>query len=286
MNKSISKKPERGLSPRDAAYQRLMKAIKAIPGFSPRDQLRKFTAFALKIGVLNQMVEVCQRGVVPLTLSLDWTLLGKDVGGTEEWGREAGKAYGEAVAAFEPFECILGRLFNELVGTGRKKKDCQHFTPWAQATAIMRFLPAIPDAHKIGEICCGAGTLLLGRLHQVAKADPSALRDISVLANDRDPLCAALTALQLLSNQLIWRMPLSRVVVECKDIISQYWNTGRFFCLARFHGIRPKARAFSPHTRLCLSRFCSCCFRQVTSACSLPSQVQTIRKTAFPYPYC
>lgn len=194
MSKPTSrKKAELAHNPREAAYQRVLKAIRAIPGDSPRDQMRKFTAFALKIGVMNQLAEVCQRGVVPLALSLDWTLLGEDVEGTEGWGREAGQAYGQAVAAFEPFECILGRLFNELVGTGRKKKDCQHFTPWGLATAITHFLPAMPDTRSIAEICCGAGTLLLGRLHQVAKADPLALRGISVLANDRDPLCAALT---------------------------------------------------------------------------------------------
>ncbi|MCO7473000.1 hypothetical protein [Stenotrophomonas maltophilia] len=252
MSKSTSmKKAKPALDPRKAAYQRLLKAIQAIPGDSPRDQMRKFTAFALKIGVLNQMMEVCQRGVVPLALSLDWTLLGEDVEGTEDWGREAGLAYGEAVAAFEPFECILGRLFNELVGTGRKKKDCQHFTPWDQATAIMHFLPAIPDTHSIGEICCGAGTLLLGRLHQVAKADPLALRDISVLANDRDPLCAALTALQLLSNQLIWQMPLNRVVVECKDIISQYLEHRAVFLSCPFQRYQAEGPSlFSPYISL------------------------------------
>lgn len=251
MNKSRSKKAKRALDPRQAAYQRLLKAIQAIPGDSPRDQMRKFTAFALKIGVLNQMMEVCQRGVVPLALSLDWTLLGEDVEGTEEWGREAGQAYGEAVEAFKPFECILGRLFNELVGSGRKKKDCQHFTPWVQATAVMRFMPVTPEPHSISEICSGAGTLLLGSLHQVAKADPVALRGISVLANDRDPLCAALTALQLLSNQLIWQMPLNRVVVECKDIISEYLDQKAVFLSCPFQRYQAEGPGlFSPYVSL------------------------------------
>ena len=45
--------------------------------------------------------------------------------------------------------------------------------------------------------------------------------DLVVSANDRDPLCAAMTALQLLINQLVWERPIGAVHVECKDIIAQ-----------------------------------------------------------------
>ncbi len=77
----------------------------------------------------------------------------------------------------------------------------------------------------MGDPTCGAGTLLLAKLHELVRNDPKALLGLTVKANDRDPLCSAITALQLLSNQVIWRMPIGSVVVECKDIITQYLET-------------------------------------------------------------
>ncbi|MCR6627207.1 MAG: hypothetical protein NVV67_13350 [Pseudoxanthomonas sp.] len=43
-----------------------------------------------------------------------------------------------------------------------------------------------------------------------------------MMANDRDPLCAAMTSLQLLMNQLVWERPIGLVNVECKDAITQH----------------------------------------------------------------
>lgn len=53
MSKGTSKKAK-PTDPRNNAYQRLLKAIQAIPGESPREKMRKFTAFALKVCVINQ----------------------------------------------------------------------------------------------------------------------------------------------------------------------------------------------------------------------------------------
>ncbi|EKT2104506.1 MULTISPECIES: hypothetical protein [Gammaproteobacteria] len=224
MSKGTSKKAK-PTDPRNNAYQRLLKAIQAIPGESPREKMRKFTAFALKVCVINQAEELFTRGFGPLVAWCDLTLLGTDVQGSEDWCHEAGQAYGGAVETFEPFECILGRLFNELVWSG-KKNDAQHFTPWGLARAMNAFAQAPQkDEWPMGDPTCGAGTLLLVKLHELAGKDSKALRGLTVKANDRDPLCAAMTALQLLSNQLIWRMPIGRVVVECKDIITQYLET-------------------------------------------------------------
>ncbi|EKT4065514.1 hypothetical protein QEG11_000919 [Stenotrophomonas maltophilia] len=221
MSKPTSKKAK-PTSPRDAAYQRLLKAVQTIPGDSPREKMRKFTALALKVCVLKQAEELFTWGYGPLVAWCDLKLLGTDVDGSEDWCLEAGQAYGGAVETFEPFECILGRLFNELVWSG-KKNDAQHFTPWGLAMALNAFAQAPQkDEWPMGDPTCGAGTLLLVKLHELAGKDSKALRGLTVKANDRDPLCAAMTALQLLSNQLIWRMPIGRVVIECKDIITEY----------------------------------------------------------------
>lgn len=245
MNKSASKKAKLALNPREAAFQRLLKAIQAIPGDSPRDQMRKFTAFALKVCVIKQAEELFGGGAGPLVPWCDLTLLGTDVDGTEDWCYEAGQAYGGAVEIFEPFECILGQLFSDFVGRG-KKDDAQYFTPWNLACALIAFASTPQkDEWEMGDPTCGAGTLLLAKLHSLAAEDPKALRGLTVQANDRDPLCAAMTALQLLSNQLIWRMPIGGVVVECKDVITHYvekrlvfWSLTRARFLAMDEEIR------------------------------------------------
>lgn len=223
MSRRTPKKAKR-TDPRKEVYQRLLKAIQAIPGDSPREQMRKFTALALKVCVLKQAELAIGRGG-PLAPWCDLTLLGTDVDGTEDWCLEAGQAYGGAVETFEPFECILGQLFGEFVGTGNKN-DAQYFTPWDFAKALTAFAPTPQkDEWSMCDPTCGAGTLLLAKLHELARKDPKALLGLTVKANDRDSLCSAMTALQLLSNQLIWRMPIGRVVVECKDIITQYLET-------------------------------------------------------------
>ena len=223
MSKRPPKKAKR-TDPRKEAYQRLLKAIQAIPGDSPREKMRKFTALALKVCVLKQAERAVVRGG-PLAPWCDLTLLGIDVDGTEDWCLEAGQAYGGAVETFEPFECILGQLFSEFVGAG-KKDDAQYFTPWDFARAMTAFATTPQkDEWSMGDPTCGAGTLLLAKLHELVRNDPKALLGLTVKANDRDPLCSAMTALQLLSSQVIWGMPIGSVVVECKDIITQYLDT-------------------------------------------------------------
>jgi len=251
MSKSTSmKKAKPALDPRKAAYQRLLKAIQAIPGETSRDKLRKFTAFALKVCIHNEMTEWSLGVPKPLALMWEESLLGDDVVGTEAWCYEAGQAYGHAVETFEPFECILGRLFNEFVGAG-KDNDCQHFTPWNIACGVVAFCPqnvgqGLTEKGAMNDPTCGTGTLLLAKLHQLAKGDAILLRGVTVFANDRDPLCAAMTALQLMSNQLIWRMPIDRVIVECKDIISQYLESRPVF----FSCVMSRFLAMSDEIRL------------------------------------
>lgn len=139
MNKSRSKKTKPVLDPRQAAYQRLQKAIQAIPGDSPRDQMRKFTASALKVCVLNERVDLIRFGARPLVAWCDETLLGNGVQGTEAWCYEAGQAYGSAVETFEPFECILGQLFTEFVGSG-KADDCQFLPHGTSHVSWLNFM--------------------------------------------------------------------------------------------------------------------------------------------------
>lgn len=219
---------ERELQKRAQAYKRLVKAVNCSPALSPRERMSKFVAYGLRAAVHKQL-EKRKNGVgVSVLPWMDVGLLSDvDLEGGD-WGAEVADAYIAAIESAEPFECILGWVFNELAGSGQKKRDCQDFTPWALAQGAMRFLPrGLGDGCQeplFNDFTCGAGTLLLARVHALLWSqsnDPDALMDLVVSANDRDPLCAAMTALQLLINQLVWERPIGAVHVECKDIIAQ-----------------------------------------------------------------
>ena len=139
--------------------------------------MRKFTAFALKVCVINQAEELFTRGFGPLVAWCDLTLLGTDVQGSEDWCHEAGQAYGGAVETFEPFECILGRLFNELVWSG--KRTTLNISPLGLGEGDERLCSsASKDEWPMGDPTCGAGTLLLVKLHELAGKDSKALRGL------------------------------------------------------------------------------------------------------------
>ena len=162
---------------------------------------------------------------------MDMELLGPVKEGQADWHGQVTDAYVAAMQHAAPFECLLGELFNVVVGAGQKS-DCQHFTPWDMASAIPRLLPegrtltgdAMVAPVTVMDPACGSGTLLLAQIQGHLRNGhnrPDALKSLVVMANDRDPLCAAMTALQLLMNQLVWERPIGLVNVECKDTITE-----------------------------------------------------------------
>lgn len=228
-NRNVEKKWAEECQQRKAlAYKRLKKAVMDIPAHSARERMSKFVAYGLRSSIHMQLEKRRKGEGVPVLPWMDVGLLSDVDFEDGEWHAEVADAYVAAIESAEPFECILSQLFNELVGSGQKKRDCQDFTPWGIARAMQRFLPLTVDAGQemplLNDPTCGSGTLLLAQLWglvQKHRDDPDALKDIVVSANDRDPLCAAMTALQLLINQLVWERPIGCVQVECKDVISQ-----------------------------------------------------------------
>lgn len=228
-NRNVEKKWAEECQQRKAlAYKRLKKAVMDIPAHSARERMSKFVAYGLRSSIHMQLEKRRKGEGVPVLPWMDVGLLSDVDYGDGEWGGELTDAYVAAIVSAEPFECILGQLFNELVGSGQKNRDCQDFTPWGLASGMQRLLPGFDgDGHQmplLNDPTCGAGTLLLAQLWacvQKQRNDPDVLKDVVVSANDRDPLCAAMTALQLLINQLVWERPIGGVQVECKDFISQ-----------------------------------------------------------------
>lgn len=215
-----------------AANKRLVKAIRAIPASNNRERMTLFVNYALKVAVHRQLEKFQANLGLPVMPWVDMDLLGPVKEGQADWHGQVTDAYVTAMQHAAPFECLLGEVFNVVVGAGQKS-DCQHFTPWDMASAIPRLLPegrtltgdAMVAPVTVMDPACGSGTLLLAQIQGHLRNDhnrPDALKNLVVMANDRDPLCAATTALQLLMNQLVWEQPIGLVNVECKDTITEY----------------------------------------------------------------
>lgn len=80
---------------------------------------------------------------------------------------------------------------------------------------------------KVYDSCCGAGSLALAAIRGRLKHTTS--EKILVLAGDIDPLCAAMTALQIHANQSFHLLPLGAVKVTVgNELVGErrpgYWS--------------------------------------------------------------
>ena len=122
--------------------------------------------------------------------------------------------YARAVAQAAPFTDLLGPLYMD-VGAN-DKGFAQFFTPSnvSDAMALMN-LPATPPRSilRVMEPCAGAGGMLLAMCRAELWRGKEGLEQYSLTAVDLDPLCARMTAVQLLANLLIHQIELAELFV-------------------------------------------------------------------------
>jgi hypothetical protein len=158
-------------------------------------------------------------------------------------------AYLEAVRDNEPFTDILTPVHANFIGKGGDGLG-QYFTPWDLAK-LCAALSAdhkkrhgqAQDPHRISDPCCGAGGLLLAAIQEDLAGNRSIMDKaqaafaIHVHANDIDPMCAAMTALQLAANQFLHMLALGEVRIEVGDTLTGktecVFKTKNRFALAR-----------------------------------------------------
>lgn len=137
-------------------------------------------------------------------------------------------AYIEAVHALPPFTDVLTQVHAEFMGKFGGNGLGQHFTPgdlaqlMAAITADHSKRHSIPDSsassrNSIYEACCGAGGLLLAQIQRWR----GNLGELRVAANDIDPLCAAMTGLQLLGNQVAHQEAIGECVITVGNELLQ-----------------------------------------------------------------
>lgn len=129
-------------------------------------------------------------------------------------------AYGDAIKVHGPFTDLLGPLYAVLVGGGGQNA-CQHFTPWNMAMGIVSTCPKSQSStYTIADPACGAGTLLLAQLQARHNTEgKQGCGTAIVMAGDKDPLCAAMTALQLMASQFAFSCPIGEVSISVEDAI-------------------------------------------------------------------
>lgn len=117
--------------------------------------------------------------------------------------------YAEEVEANPAFQDLLGPLYMEMAAQMPQKELGQFFTPWVVASAnaaIVHHDQSVPSSSsgplfRIGEPSSGSGVMLLAYLnHLLSEQGKPALRSLSIHAWDLDPLCARMTAVQIVSN--------------------------------------------------------------------------------------
>lgn len=122
--------------------------------------------------------------------------------------------YGRAVQA-EPFQDVLGNLYQEIASKWKAKGLGQYFTPFPIAKAMAEFngitddLKYARDNDHIVKVCeptAGSGVMLLAILDLVNEKEPEQAEDLlsylSLTAIDVDRLCVKMTTLQIMSNAL------------------------------------------------------------------------------------
>lgn len=156
--------------------------------------------------------------------------------------REVGAAitaYFEAVTASRPFEDVLGRVHAELLAVKGGEGLGQYFTPYdlcdliqALATDDTRRHPGA-SVGRVFDCCCGAGSLALAGIR--SRLELISSHEIRVRAGKIDPVCAAMTALQIHMNQTFHRLPLGEVKVTVGDELvgprrCGFWSASPSYC--------------------------------------------------------
>jgi hypothetical protein len=217
------------------AIKELVDAIRAIPtGPGPWSARAAMEDFVQKnLCALVQAQQIAARHGWPVEIDFDPLAFNfKPIGEQRQsfdWEERAQEAYCLAVRSHAPFEDILVHVFTELELGGNSNNLGQHFTPPDLCQLIAELRTDHRKRHprtkngleKVADPTCGAGGLLLAIVSEHYKnGGAAAVANLEIHANDLDPLCSAMTALQLVSSALSWNSPIGKVVITVGNALT------------------------------------------------------------------
>lgn len=138
------------------------------------------------------------------------------------------EAYAQALAKNEPFTDILGPAYMELASKWKQSSLGQFFTP--QSIAVMMAslcgtATVVPGGlTRVLDPACGSGCMLLSYMtviHQMGRADE--LKEFMFVGVDIDPVCADMTAVQVIANCNMHQLEVGELIVVRGDSL-QPWK--------------------------------------------------------------
>ena len=128
--------------------------------------------------------------------------------------RAALEAYVQAVRDHAPFSDVLGAVHARTICRSGGEGLGQSFIPMDTQELVGALVT--PGPKRIQDVCCGSGGLTLGVLRSGAITASNA----TVHAVDIDPVCCAMTSVQLMIQGFAHHPPVKRVRVYCANGLS------------------------------------------------------------------
>lgn len=162
------------------------------------------------------------------------------------------EAYAKAVEKNDPFTDILGVCYMELAGTWKQSSLGQFFTPQNVAVmmASMCGVTAVSQERltRVMDPACGSGCMLLSYMQVVHKmGQPGELKEFLFAGVDLDPVCADMTAVQILANCNLHQLEVGELIVVCGNSLMP-WEAWRPVVHAMAKGntatVNPNGEAF------------------------------------------
>lgn len=148
--------------------------------------------------------------------------------------------FARAVRA-NPFQDVLGGLYQEIASKWKSKGLGQYFTPFPVARMMamindpVKMLQEARDrghVMKVYEPAAGTGVMLLAMIEVIMEQEPDNALDLisymSMTAIDIDYLCVRMTALQMLSNALFHNASVGELIVYRGNSLGDPKNWKRF----------------------------------------------------------
>ncbi|MEN4750763.1 hypothetical protein ABEH28_13450 [Pseudomonas sp. Ps21-P2] len=169
--------------------------------------------------------------------------------------------YVEIVASNPVYTDVLSFLLESTMLNGKKENRLEQFLtpPWlAECFAELMPMQNTDKPFKLGEICCGAGTLLMAPLALMMSRNPHHAKNATVIANDIDPIMCCTTALQIVTNTVVHDVDLCEFSQHCSNVITE-WTEGNPFVI-RF---KTPAKVFEARARIREEKLRACGYYEI-----------------------
>lgn len=128
------------------------------------------------------------------------------------------EAYGKALEKNEPFTDILGPVYMELASKWKQASLGQFFTPQNVAVMMASMCGTAVEIPgrltRVIDPACGSGCLLLSYMQVIHRMGrPGELKEFMFVGVDLDPVCADMTAVQVIANCNLHKLEVGELIV-------------------------------------------------------------------------